>query len=154
MSTRFRLYSIDIDPTLTPDTAVPAPATLIAWDHDPIENGIDEAEPDGRGSITETGSCGTVFQDFGVPEAGGTLTVAGDASEGEWLTPETVASFRAAYRAVNTEYYFTDGIRCWKVRWQRKPAGFHVWMNQFWAEHGVKDYSYEFVFVVVKLVIE
>lgn len=152
MATRFRLYSVDIDPTLTPDVATPAPAVNIAWDHDPLESGIKEEEPEGRSSMTETGGNGVVFQDFGVPEAGGTLTISGNAQpDGEWLTPATVVLFRAAYRAVNTEYFLTDGVRCWRVRWSRNPAGFGVWMNQFWAEHGKREYSYEFVFVVVKL---
>lgn len=150
MATRFRLYSTDIAPTLTPDLADPAPSLNIAWDHDPIESGIQEAPPEGRGSIIETGDNGIVVHDFGVPDGGGTLTIQGNAQpDGEYLTPETVALFRAAYKAADVEYFLTDGIRCWRVRWSRKPAGFNVWMNQFWAQHGVYEYSYEFVFIVM-----
>ncbi len=160
MGTRFRLYSTDVDPTLTPDLygteeppAEPSavPAVLIRWDHDPIEGGIQEAPPEGRGSVIETGDNGIVVQDFGVPDGGGTLTIQGNAQpDGEFLTPETVALFRAAYKAADVEYYLTDGVRCWRVRWSRKPAGFNVWMSQFWAEHGVIEYSYEFVFIVME----
>jgi len=151
MSTRFRLYSTDAAPTLTPDTA--EPAVNIVWDHDPIESGIGEQEPEGRGAVIATGAGGTVFHDMGVPEAGGTLTITGNAADGEWLTPATVAAFRAAYAVPNTEWFLTDGVRCWRVRWSRKPAGFNVWMNQFWAQHGKIEYSYEFTFVVVRQVI-
>lgn len=148
MSTRFRLYSTDIAPTLTPDAA--SPALNIKWDHDPISSGIAEEEPAARGAVIPTGALGTVFHDLGVPEAGGTLTISANAADGEWLTPATAAAFRAAYKAAGTEYFFTDGVRCWRVRWQRQPAGFKLWMDQFWAEHGVREYSYEFVFVVVR----
>jgi hypothetical protein len=151
MATRFRLYSTDIQPTLTPDLADPAPALNIAWDRDPIENGIQETPPEGRGSVIETGDNGIVVHDFGVPDGGGTLAIQGNAQpDGEFLTPETVALFRAAYKAADVEYFLTDGIRCWRVRWSRKPAGFNVWMNQFWAQHGVYEYSYEFVFIVME----
>ena len=150
MATRFRLYSTDVAATLTPSSLGTPPATLIVWDHDPIESGIAEEEPDGRGAVIKTGALGTVFHDLGVPNAGGTLTIAGNATDGEWLTPTTVAAFRAAYRTVNAEWYLTDGIRCWKVRWRRKPAGLQVWMNQFWAEHGKVEYSYEFTFLIVE----
>ena len=151
MATRFRLYSTDVTATLTPDAA--NPTTCIAWDHDPITSGIGEEEPDGRGAVIATGNLGTVIHDLGVPDAGGTLTISGNATDGEWLTPATVAAFRSAYTTVNVEWFLTDGIRCWKVRWRRKPAGFKVWMNQFWAEHGKPEYSYEFAFVVMEHVL-
>lgn len=153
MATRFRLYSTDIAPTLAPDFAGPSPELNIAWDHDPIEGGIQETPPEGRGSVIETGNLGTVFHDLGVPVAGGTLAVVGNASDGEWLTPETIAMFRTAYHVADAEYFFTDGIRCWRVRWQRRPAGFRVWMNQFWAQYGKVEYSYEFTFLVVEQVL-
>lgn len=153
MATRFRLYSTDAAASLTPSSLETPPATLIAWTHDPLRTSIVEGEPDGRGSVIATGNLGTVFHDMGVPDSGGTLTIAGNATDGEWLTPAVVASFRIAYRAVNTEWFLTDGIRCWKVRWRRQPAGFQVWMDQLWAEHGKVEYSYEFTFVVVEQVI-
>lgn len=155
MATRFRLYSTDIDPTLTPDTADPAPALNLAWDHDPIENGIQETPPEGRGSIIQTGDLGIVVHDLGVPDGGGTLTIKGNAQpDGEFLSAATVALFRAAYKVAKAEYFVTDGVHCWRVMWSRKPAGFNVWMNQYWAEQGVIEYSYEFVFIVIKAEIE
>ena len=153
MATRFRLYSTDVAATLTPSSLGTPPATLISWTHDPIRAGITEEEPDGRGAVIATGNLGTVFHDLGVPDAGGTLTISGNATDGEWLTPAVVASFRVAYKVAGAEWYLTDGIRCWKVRWRRQPAGFKVWMDQFWAEHGKAEYSYEFTFVVVEQMI-
>ena len=55
MATRFRLYSTDITATATPDTAAQAPATLIAFDHDPIHSGgLQLTPPARRGSVIRT----------------------------------------------------------------------------------------------------
>lgn len=147
--TRFRLYSTEISPTTRPDDD--GPDLNIRWDHDPLKTGgFEIAEPEGRGAVIPTGNLGTVFHDLGVPSAGGMITISGDVTGGEYLLPATVAAFRAAYHDVGQEYYLTDGHDVWLVRWSRKPAGFHVWKHQFWAEHGRLEYSYRFVFVIVR----
>lgn len=149
--TRFRLYSTDIAPTTTPDVASPAATLNIKWDHDPLKPGsLEITEPEGRGAVIPTGAGGTVIHDLGVPEGGGTITVSGDVTSGQYLLPAAVAAFRAAYRAVGTQYYLTDGYRVWRVVWSRKPAGFSSWMHQRWAEAGRVEYSYKFVFVIVR----
>ena len=146
MSTRFRIYSTDITATATPDDAEPAPATLIVWDHDPIHSGGPQLTPPARrGSVIRTGG-GVVYQDFGAVEGDGTLTISGNTDEGEWLGQDTVTALRTTYAATDTEYFFTDGLSAWRVRWQ----AMNVWRHQFWAEHGHDNYSYEFTFVIVK----
>lgn len=155
MATRFRLYSTDVDPTLTPDhygteepPAEPSavPAVLIRWDHDPIKSqGIQITPPARRGQVIRTGT-GVVYHDHGVVEGDGTLTVTGNTDDGEWLTEAVVSALRTAYNATNTEYYFTDGLNCWRVRFQSMNA----WKHQFWAEHGIVNYSYEITFLIVE----
>lgn len=153
MATRFRLFSTDVAATLTPDalgTETPTPittppATLIKWDHDPIRSqGIQETPPARRGQVIRTGT-GVVYHDHGVIEGDGTLTVTGNTDDGEWLKADTVAALKAAYAATNTEWYFTDGFNAWRVRFQ--AASF--WRHQFWAEHGIQNFSYEITFLIV-----
>lgn len=145
--TRFRLFSTDIAPTLTPDTATPAPATNIKFDHDP--NDIQITPPAGRGAVIRTGG-GVVYHDLGVVEGDGTIRIEGSVERGEWLRPPTVEALRAAYLDQGKEYFFTDGNACWRVRFSRQPAGFHAWRHQFLALHDIIEYSYELLFLVVK----
>lgn len=149
MATRFRLYSTDVATTLTPSSLETPPATLIVWDHDPIKSqGIQETPPARRGQVIRTGT-GVVYHDHGVIEGDGTLTVTGNTDDGEWLSESTVSALKTAYAAANTEYYFTDGLDCWKVRFQSMNA----WKHQFWAEHGMINYSYEITFYIVETVL-
>ena len=147
MATRFRLYSTDVAATVTPDTLDPAPATLVVWDHDPIKSqGIQITPPARRGQVIRTGT-GVVYHDHGVVEGDGTLTITGNTDDGEWLSAATVAALRTAYAAKDTEFFFTDGFNCWRVRFQ--SASF--WRHQFWAEHGIQNFSYEITFYVMSV---
>lgn len=149
MATRFRLYSTDVAATLTPSSLETPPAVLIEWDHDPIKSqGIQVTPPARRGQAIRTGTS-VVYHDHGVVEGDGTLTVTGETDDGEWLSESTVSALKTAYNAVNTEYYFTDGLNCWKVRFQSMNA----WKHQFWAEHGMVNYSYEITFYIVSTAI-
>ena len=83
---------------------------------------------------------------MGVVEGDGSLRVSGNTDDGEWLTQATVDALRTTNAAVGAVYFFTDGLSVWRVRWQDMS----VWRHQFWAEHGIINYSYEFTFLVVK----
>lgn len=149
MATRFRLYSTDVSATLTPSSLEVPPATLIAWTHDPIKSGgLLITPPERRGQVIRTGT-GVVYHDHGVVEGDGTLTVTGNTDDGEWLSESCVSALRTTYAAVNTEYYFTDGLNCWKVRFQSMQA----WKHQLYAEHGMINYSYEVTFYIVETVL-
>ncbi|MDY0274802.1 MAG: hypothetical protein RBR42_05090 [Desulfomicrobium sp.] len=147
MSTRFRLYSTEQGPSTTPDVLDPAPGILIKFDHDPVHSeGLRLTPPERRGRATKTLS-GVHHQDFGVIEGDGTLSINGNAEEGEWLTQETVDALKTANVAPpDTLYFFTDGYEVWLVRFQ--SANF--WKNQLWATHGLAHYSYELLFYVIK----
>lgn len=158
---RFRLYSTmdaigsPVTPTVAPDDLVTPPETLISWDRDPIKEGsFDMQEPDGRGSVIETGDCGLVIHDLGVPTAGGTITMDTGVGRGEHLEAATVAAFKAAWLAVDTEWYLTDGYRVWLVVWQRVPRGFNAWLNQRWIRKGRFEYSYRFVFIIKSTLVD
>lgn len=149
MATRFRLYSTDVAATLTPSTLETSPVTLIPWTHDPIKSGgLLITPPERRGQVIRTGT-GVVYHDHGVVEGDGTLTVAGNTDDGEWLSESTVSALKTAYAAANTEYFFTDGLNCWRVRFQSMSA----WKHQFWAEHGIVNFSYEIAFLIVETAI-
>lgn len=146
---RFRLYSTDVPATTDPDSLITAPATLIAWDRDPVKDGSFELQdPDGRGKVIETGDLGVVIHDMGVPTAGGIITIETGVSQGEHLETATAAAFKAAWDAADTEYYLTDGYRVWRVVWQRRPRGCNLYLNQRWIRRGRFEYSYKFIFVV------
>jgi hypothetical protein len=152
---RFRLYSLldtngdAIAPTTTPDDLVTPPATLIAWDRDPVKAGSFEVQdPDGRGKVIETGDLGIVIQDIGVPTAGGIITIETGVTRGEHLEVATAGAFKAAWELEDSEYYLTDGYRVWRVVWQRKPRGCNLYLNQQWIRRGRLEYSYKFIFVI------
>lgn len=149
MATRFRLYSTDVAATLTPSALETPPATLIPWTHAPIKSGgLLITPPERRGQVIRTGT-GVVYHDHGVVEGDGTLTVAGNTDDGEWLSESCISALRTAYNATNVAYYFTDGLNCWRVRFQSMNA----WKHQLWAEHGMTNYSYEITFYVVETVL-
>jgi hypothetical protein len=152
MSTSYRLFSTEQGASLTPSTLETPPTTLIVFDHDPLKGGVVVTPPEGRGKVIRTKN-GVVYHDFGVVEGDGMLYVAGNVSEGEWLTPATVAALKAAEAVVGAEYFFTDGVSCWKVRWSRQPRGFRAWYDAMWARVGRIEYSYEINFLVVAKVL-
>lgn len=142
---KFRLYSTDISATLDPDSASPAPTTLIEFDQDPLHS---EYNPEGaaqdRGSVIRT-LGGVVVQDFGVVESDGVITF----SDTGALSSTTVSALQSAYETVDGEFYFTDGYECWKIRFSRNPKGLKTWRNLLFAYHGTSMFSYEIQLLVV-----
>lgn len=142
---KFRLYSTDISATLAPDSASPAPTTLIEFDQDPVHS---EYNPAGaaqdRGSVIRT-LGGVVIQDFGVVESDGIISF----SDTGALAGTTVSALESAYETVGGEFYFTDGYECWKVRFSRNPKGFKAWRNLLFSYAGHHVFSYEIQLLVV-----
>lgn len=145
MSNNFRIYSTDITPTVDPDSAIPAPATLIAFGEDPdaADYSPSSSNPD-RGSVWDTFG-GKVYQDFGVLDVDETITFSGSVV----LTQAVVTALKSAYETLDTEWYFTDGYNCWKVRFSRDPKGFRYWRDIFFAAKGKTYFSYEIQLLVV-----
>lgn len=145
MASKFRIYSTDIVPTVDPDNASPAPATLIVFDQDPLYGEYDSDNIDlARGCVIRT-MGGVVVQDFGVVVSDGVISF----SDVDALEADTVTALRAAYETVDGQYYFTDGYECWKIQFSRNPAGFKVRRNILAAWHDTHLFSYEIRMIVV-----
>jgi hypothetical protein len=142
----FAFYSTDIDPTVDPANADPAPETLVVLDQPPIlgDGRVDMQIGDaGRGSVIQT-LGGAVIQDFGVYEEDGRISF----GESDALSADVVDDLQTIHDVVDGEYYFTDGFRVWKVRFAR-PNGFKARLNLFWAQHDESIYSYEINLIII-----
>lgn len=92
----------------------------------------------GRGSRIPT-IGGVVYQDFGVLECDRVIQLA---VENSAISSATIAQLQAAFEEVDGQYYFTDSVNCWAVRFAR-PGGFS-YIQDLRAKHFAIDiYSYE-----------
>lgn len=148
MAEQFCIYSTDIAATLDPQNADPAPATLVVFEQDPIFGEYDQAAGStGRGSKFET-LGDVVFQDFGVVEKDGQIRIA-EENVPMAAGSTFIADVETLHAAVATDYYFTDGVACWKVRFAR-PGGFVYRQNLFFKiKENLDVFSYEILFDVV-----
>jgi len=145
MPDKFRIYSTEIDATLDPDNAEPAPATLIVFDQDPIHanyNPVGSAQD--RGSAIRT-LGGVVVQDFGVNIQDETISF----SEANAISQSVVTALKTAYETVDGQWYFTDGYECWKVQFSRTPRGFKSWRSLLFSYHSQHYFSYEIHLIVI-----
>jgi len=115
MAGNFALYSTDIDPTLTPWTADPAPDTLIRWDNDVDDQDYQPPRRVRRGSVIQTGA-GNVVTDMGLVVSDGRITAAGTVDGGTWISTATAEALQTAYESTTATYYFTDGVHVWEVQ--------------------------------------
>jgi len=147
MSSKFRIFSTEIDATTDPDNASPAPVTLIAFNQDPLFATYNpEASESDRGTVIKTFS-GNVIQDFGVVESDGRISF----SDQEALSTHIAGKLKEAYEVVDGEWYFTDGYDCWKVQFSRNPRGFKTFRNLIYSAGGNHLFSYEINLVVVSV---
>lgn len=151
----FAFYSTEIQPTVSPATASPAPAILIVLDQPPLFGSYDfDAGEVGRGSVIPT-LGGNVIQDFGVVESDGRISF----SEADALSAETVAALKVINRVVDGVYFFTDGFQIWRVQFAR-PNGFKARKNLLMAQYADEPgypgdrYSYEINLLVVAELVE
>jgi hypothetical protein len=115
MAGNFALYSKDIDPTLTPWTADPAPALLIRWDNDVDDQDYQPPRRVRRGSVIQTGG-GNVVTDMGIVVTDGRITASGTVDGGTWISTATAEALQTAYESTTATYYFTDGEHVWEVQ--------------------------------------
>ena len=144
----FAFYSTEIDPTVDPAEADPAPETLVVLDQVPIlgdgQYNMQGGEI-GRGSVIPT-LGGVAVQDFGVIDGDQQISF----SDSGALSAATVAALKTIHEVVDAEYYFTDGYNVWTVQFAR-PNGFVFRRNLFWAQHSQVIYSYEINLIVTSL---
>lgn len=145
MAVRFHLFSTDKGASIAPASLSPAPATLIDLGEDPIFGDYDpNAGIKGRGCRIQT-LGGAVDQDFGVNVKDGKITLSVQDSP---LAASVITALENACATVDGEYYFSDSVNCWKVRFAR-PDGFRAWRNLFWKANGQDVFSYELALNVV-----
>lgn len=143
MSVRFVLYtSGEVNATLDPVGEID-PGTfngvIINLKTDPLSGKYDLfPQTMGRGSRIQTiGGC--VDQDFGVLECDRTIQVAVEHSA---ISAATIAQLATAFETVDGQYYFTDSVNCWAVKFAR-PGGFS-YVQDLRAKHFDQDiFSYE-----------
>lgn len=143
------LYSADIQPTLTPWEATPAPAQLIRWDNDLDLTAYSPPVFSRRGSVIPTGGS-NVVHDMGLVVSDARLTASGTVENGTWMSTATVNALLSAYNA-GGEYYFCDGHRIWKVRFLPGPdAAPEMAMNLNWKmSTSVEVWSWSVTFMVL-----
>lgn len=145
MSSVFAFYPTTMEPTLTPTGG-----EVVFLDQDPTFGEYAAQKGQKRGSVIST-LGGVQVQDFGVQVQDGRILVSDEKVPGALSTLEAL---QALYEAQDTDWYFTDGTRCWKVRFQ--PGGFSWWLNEYWRRKkmlGVttKDvYSYQIELVILE----
>jgi hypothetical protein len=107
--------------------------------------------PEGRGSVHITLE-GIVVQDFGIPSnfSGGQIFL----EDTEAIDATVKNALETAYLAEDTDWYFTDSIDIYKVKFSRNPVGFHSWLSYaIYAATGKKVYSYSMNLIIVKRVV-
>jgi hypothetical protein len=141
---KFFLFSTDKGASLTPNTLSPAPTTLIDLGEDPLFGEYNMAAGSiGRGARIPT-LGGAVDQDFGTYDEDSKITLAVTDSP---VAASIMADMDAAFAAVDTQYYWTDGVNCWKVKFE-KPGGWQYRKNLLYAFHDEDVFSYELQFKV------
>jgi len=136
---KFAIYSIDITATLNPWNANPQPATFIDLAEEPIHGTYDmESGTRGRGCRIQTLS--SVFdQDFGVQEEDAAITLS---LQDIPFTTVQAAALEVAFAAVDINYYFTDSVNCWMVKFA-KPGGLKLRRNMFWKAQAADVFNIE-----------
>ena len=116
------------------------PVTFIDLEEEPLSGQYDpNAGSYGRGTrITTLG--GAVDQDFGQFAQDGRIALSLTDVQ---LTSTLITSLKALFEAVATQYYFTDSVNCWKVKFA-KPGGLKVYQNLWYKAAASLDvYSLE-----------
>lgn len=137
MAIKFALYSTDIDPTVDPwDVDIdPPPTTLIDFGEEPLYGEYNpNAGTAGRGTRIQT-LGGAVDQDFGAFDEDGRIMLSLSSVP---IAESTITALLAAYAVVDGQYYFTDSINCWLVRFV-KPDGCKVAQVLFYKAAADED---------------
>lgn len=146
MAIKFALYSTEIAATVDPWNASPEPATLIDLGEDGIFGDYNpNAGTSGRGTRIQT-LGGAVDQDFGAFEEDGRITLALSSVP---IAEATITALMAAYVATDQQYYWTDSVNCWLVKFV-KPDGLKVSRVLFYKAAANEDvFSIEIALKVV-----
>lgn len=116
------------------------PITMIDFAEEPLFGQYDpNAGSYGRGTRIQT-LGGAVDQDFGQFAQDAKISLSLTDVK---LSSTLISSLKALFEAIATQYYFTDSISCWKVKFA-KPGGLKVYQNLWYkAAASVDVYSVE-----------
>jgi hypothetical protein len=144
MSVKFAIFSLERGASIDPWSLNPQPATMIDLGEEPLHGKFDAtAGSRGRGSRIQT-LGGAVDQDFGVFIQDGRIVLGADNVA---MATSVITALEAAFTAVGAQYFVTDSINCWKVKFAR-PDGLKWWRQLFWKAQGQDVFSYEITFNV------
>lgn len=116
------------------------PAAMIDFGEEPLFGDYNpNAGTAGRGARIQT-LGGAVDQDFGSFDEDGRIALS---FADVVLSSVAIAALQSAYEAVDGQYYFTDSVSCWKVKFA-KPDGLRIHQNLLYKAAGnVNVYSIE-----------
>lgn len=116
------------------------PITLIDFAEEPLSGQYDpNAGGYGRGTRIAT-LGGAVDQDFGQFAQDGRIALSLTDVK---LSSTLITDLKSLFEAIATQYYFTDSVNCWKVKFT-KPGGLKVYQNLlFLAAANENVYSVE-----------
>lgn len=101
------------------------PVTFIDFAEEPLSGQYDpNAGSYGRGTRIQT-LGGAVDQDFGQFAQDGKIALALTDVK---LSSTLITNLKSLFEAIATQYFFTDSISCWKVKFA-KPGGLKVYQN-------------------------
>jgi hypothetical protein len=113
------------------------PVSFIDFEEEPLSGQYDpNAGSYGRGTrITTLG--GAVDQDFGQFAQDGKISLSFTDVR---LSNTLITALKALFEAIATQYYFTDSVNCWKVKFA-KPGGLKVYQN-LWYKAAANENVY------------
>lgn len=113
------------------------PVSMIDFAEEPLAGQYDpNAGSYGRGTRIQT-LGGAVDQDFGQYAQDGRIALS---MTDVPLSSTLVAALKALFEATSTQYYFTDSVNCWKVKFA-KPGGLKVYQN-LWFKAAANENVY------------
>ena len=145
MSVKFALFSGECSATLNPWSV--SPSVLIDMKTDPLKDDNGYVPPTageiGRGIRVPTLSS-QVTQDFGTFVSDGIIQI--NVVDGS-ISVQDVGKLQIAFDTVDSIYYFTDSLNCWKVKF-KKPGGLKYWRNMRAKYFGKDIFSYSLILYV------
>lgn len=144
MRSKFVIFSMELGPSLDPQSLGTPPVSMVVFDRDPIATGNYDphAGTTVRGSVIPT-LGGVIIQDFGVQIQDQRINISDEAA----FKKATVDALTALYIISSGRYYFTDGYSCWEVQFAR-PDGFMYRRNLLTSFFNTARFDYEIKLVV------
>jgi hypothetical protein len=148
MRNKFVIFSIELGPSLDPQSLEIPLEKMVVFDKDPIDAGGSSASYKPYSGSTTRGSViptlgGVIIQDFGSQIMDQRIIFSDTAA----ISKATVDALVALEAISGREYYFTDGYDCFKVQFAR-PLGFVYQRNLITSFYNKALFDYTINLVV------